>query len=66
LLVELSNPDISGLEINETQVSEAYNLKVTIGKLKLVSEIIPPQGEDIADIRDIPEAAPSGIKEGLI
>ena len=35
-------------------------------KLKLVSEIIPPQAEDIADIRDIPGAEPSGIKVGLI
>ncbi len=48
-------------------------------KLKLVSRIIPPQAEDIADILDIPEAnnlntqrapwghyRPSGINMGLI
>ena len=35
-------------------------------KLKLVSRIIPPQAEDIADILDIPQALPSEINVGLI
>ena len=35
-------------------------------KLKLVSEIIPPQAEDIADIRDIPEAYNLNTLKGTI
>ena len=35
-------------------------------KLKLVSKIIPPQAEDIADIRDIPEAYNLNTLKGTV